>query len=61
MLKQEYNAGITKDGFTSNVKIPQKNKFQQNIQQNNNTYAYKTNTKNLKVLCNFSIRRRQKK
>ena len=27
MLKQGYNVGIVKDGFTSNVKTPQKNKF----------------------------------
>ena len=27
MLKQEYNVVIAKDGFTSNVKTPQKNKF----------------------------------
>ena len=47
MLKQEYNEGIAKDGFTSNVKTPQKNKFQKNIQQNNNTYACKTNIQNL--------------
>ena len=61
MLKQEYNEGISKDGFTSNVKTPKKNKFQKNIQQDNNVYACKTNIKNLKVLCSLSIRRRQKK
>ena len=27
MLKQEFNVGIVKDGFISNVKTPQKNKF----------------------------------
>ena len=27
MLKQEYSVGIAKDGFTSNVNTPQKNKF----------------------------------
>ena len=59
MSKQEYNVGIANDGFTSNGKTPQKNKFQGNTQQNNNTYACKTNIKNLKVLCSLSIRRRQ--
>ena len=28
-----------KGGFNSNVKIPQKNNFQKNTQQNSNTYA----------------------
>ena len=45
VLKQEYNACIAKDSFTLNVKTPQKNKFQKNIQQNNNTYACKINIK----------------
>ena len=61
MLKQEYNVGIAKNGFTSNVKTQQKNKFQKNTQQSNSTYACKTNIKSLKVLCSFSISRRQKK
>ena len=60
MLKHEYNVGIAKDGFTSNVKTPQKNKFQKNTHQNNNTYACKTSIKSLKVLCSFSIRRQKK-
>ena len=37
------------------------NKFQKNTQQNNNTYVCKANIKSFKVLCIFSIRRRQKK
>ena len=32
MLKQQYNVGIVKDDFTSNVKTPQKNKFQRHTQ-----------------------------
>ena len=58
MLKQEYNVGIAKDGFISNVKTPEKNKFEKNTQQNNNTYACKTNIKHLKILCSFIIRRK---
>ena len=61
MSKQEYNVTIAKYGFNSNVKTPQKNNFQTNTQQNSNTYACKNNIQSLKVLCNLSTRRRQKK
>ena len=43
------------------VKTTQKNKFQKNTQQNNNTHACKTNVKSLKAFCSFSVGRRRKK
>ena len=33
MLKPGYNVGIAKDGFISNVKTPQKNKFHKKIEE----------------------------
>ena len=33
MLKPGYNVGIAKDGFISNVKTPQKNKFQKKTEE----------------------------
>ena len=33
MLKPGYNVGIANDGFISNVKTPQKNKFQKKIEE----------------------------
>ena len=51
---------IASNGFTLNVKTPQKNKFQRNTQQNSNTYACKTKIKCLKKLCRLSIRSRFK-
>ena len=52
---------LAKDGFTSSVKTPQKNKFQRNTQQNNNTCLCKTNMRSLKVLLQFQYEKKTEK
>ena len=60
-VKAGVQCGYCQRWFHFKCKNTTEEQVLKNSQQNNNIYARKTNIKHLKILCSFSIRRRQKK